>query len=65
MSALNRVFITGRSALTSAGATADATWNSVCGGLSGIAEIEQWDLAGWFASLRRRIKRFSAGQNVT
>lgn len=36
MSQSNRVFITGRSALTASGATADATWDAI---LSGKTEL--------------------------
>ncbi|WP_298625443.1 beta-ketoacyl synthase N-terminal-like domain-containing protein, partial [uncultured Legionella sp.] len=47
MSDLNRVFITGRSALTASGATADDTWNAVLAGEHGIDEIKYWDLSQW------------------
>lgn len=39
MSQANRVFITGRSALTASGATADETWNAIISGQCGIDEI--------------------------
>lgn len=58
MSELNRVFITGRSALTASGATADATWNSVLAGESGIDEIKHWDLSQWSHRLGGELKDF-------
>lgn len=59
MSENNRVFITGRSALTATGATADATWDSIRAGLSGIAEIKQWDLSEWSHKLGAELKEFT------
>lgn len=58
MSELNRVFITGRSALTASGATADETWKTIIAGESGIAEIKQWDLNGWSHRLGGELKEF-------
>lgn len=58
MSGLNRVFITGRSALTATGATSDDTWNAVLSGYSGIGEITQWDLTGWSHRLGGELKNF-------
>jgi 3-oxoacyl-[acyl-carrier-protein] synthase-1 len=58
MSSFNRVFITGRSALTASGATADETWNAVLSGCSGIDEIKQWDLATWSHRLGGELKNF-------
>lgn len=58
MSGLNRVFITGRSALTASGATADDTWNAVLAGTSGIDEIKQWDLSAWTHRLGGELKDF-------
>lgn len=58
MSDFNRVFITGRSALTASGATADATWNSVMAGESGIEEIKHWDLSQWSHRLGGELKDF-------
>ena len=58
MSGLNRVFITGRSALTATGATADETWNAVLSGHCGIDEIKQWDLTGWTHRLGGELKNF-------
>lgn len=56
MSHSNRVFITGRSALTSTGANADSTWDAIQQGGSGIAEIAQWDLAQWSCRLGGELK---------
>ena len=47
MSVSKRVFITGYSALTACGNTADETFNSICRGESGIDLIKQWDLSSW------------------
>lgn len=58
MSDLNRVFITGRSALTASGATAEDTWNSVLTGKSGIDEIKYWDLSQWSHRLGGELKDF-------
>ncbi len=58
MSDRRRVFITGRSALTACGATADDTWVSVLAGESGIAELNQWDLSSWACSLGGELKNF-------
>ena len=56
MSQSNRVFITGRSALTASGNTADATWESILSGKSGIAELKEWDLSQWSARLGGELK---------
>ncbi|MDI1353009.1 MAG: beta-ketoacyl synthase N-terminal-like domain-containing protein [bacterium] len=58
MKDLNRVFITGRSALTASGATADDTWKAVTSGHSGIEEIKQWDLHDWSHHLGGELKDF-------
>ena len=58
MSDLNRVFITGRSALTASGSTADKTWNSVMAGISGIDEVKQWDLSQSSHRLGGELKEF-------
>lgn len=58
MSDLNRVFITGRSALTASGATSDETWNAVLSGESGIDEIKQWALTQWSHRLGGELKDF-------
>ncbi|BCA94039.1 3-oxoacyl-ACP synthase [Legionella antarctica] len=58
MSSFNRVFITGRSALTASGPTADETWKAVLAGESGIDEIKQWDLSQWSHRLGGELKDF-------
>ncbi|KGP62805.1 3-oxoacyl-ACP synthase [Legionella norrlandica] len=58
MSQANKVFITGRGALTACGATADETWNAVIEGRSGINEINYWDLSQWPHRLGGEIKNF-------
>lgn len=58
MSDTNRVFITGRSALTSCGATANDTWAAVLAGESGIAELAEWDLSSWTHRLGGELKDF-------
>jgi 3-oxoacyl-[acyl-carrier-protein] synthase-1 len=52
----HRVFITGFSALTASGATANETWAAVRSGDSGIAEITQWDLSSWTHRLGGELK---------
>lgn len=54
----NRVFITGFSALTAAGETAQQTWAALLAGRSGIAEITQWDLSSWTCRLGGELKDF-------
>ena len=58
MSDTNRVFITGRSALTACGATSDETWSSVVAGESGLGEITQWDVSSWPNRLGGELKNF-------
>lgn len=58
MSDTNRVFITGLSALTACGDTADKTWAAVMAGESGLGEIKQWDLASWTHRLGGELKNF-------
>lgn len=58
MADLQRVFITGRSALTASGATADETWNKVLAGETGIAELKDWDLSTWSCRLGGELKDF-------
>lgn len=62
MTDFNRVFITGRSALTAAGATADETWNSICNGQSGIDTIKEWDISHWPNQLGGELKNFQPGK---
>lgn len=58
MSDFSRVFITGRSALTACGNTADETWKSILSGNSGIDEIKHWDLSQWSHRLGGELKDF-------
>ncbi len=58
MSQNNRVFITGRSAVTASGNTSDATWESIVSGQSGIAELSEWDLSKWPSCLGGELKDF-------
>lgn len=58
MSDNHRVFITGLSALTSCGETADDTWQAVMTGDTGIDEIRQWDLSTWSTRLGGELKNF-------
>lgn len=53
-----RVFITGMSALTASGHTADETWAAIQAGQNGIDEIKQWDLSTWRYRLGGEIKAF-------
>lgn len=55
---MSRVFITGRSALTASGVSADDTWNSVLAGQSGIDTIKFWDLSEWSHCLGGELKDF-------
>lgn len=59
MSHTNRVFITGMSALTSTGATADDTWSALLAGESGLGEIKQWDLSTWTNRLGGELKQYN------
>jgi 3-oxoacyl-[acyl-carrier-protein] synthase I len=56
MGAYQKVFITGRSALTASGATATDTWDAILAGRSGIGEITQWDLSSFSARLGGELK---------
>ena len=58
MSEQQRVFMTGLSALTSCGATADDTWSSVLAGETGIDVLRQDDLSSWTHRLGGEIKDF-------
>lgn len=54
-----KVFITGLSALTASGATAEDTWESIIQGRSGIAPIAQWDdVSDWPYPLGGELKGF-------
>ncbi|MDP1602127.1 MAG: beta-ketoacyl synthase N-terminal-like domain-containing protein [Legionella sp.] len=58
MSTDNRVFITGLSALTACGETADDTWDAVLSAKSGIDEISQSDISSWSSRLGGELKNF-------
>lgn len=58
MSDSKRVFITGLSALTACGDSADSTWESVLAGNTGIAEITQWELSNWPSRMAGELKNF-------
>lgn len=58
MTESNRVFITGLSALTACGETAQQSWDALINGETGIAEIKQWDLSSWSHSLGGELKNF-------
>ncbi|ASQ47188.1 beta-ketoacyl-[acyl-carrier-protein] synthase family protein [Legionella clemsonensis] len=54
----NRVFMTGLSAVTACGETADSTWEAILKGQTGIDEIKQWDLSSWSHRLGGELKNF-------
>ena len=54
----NRVFITGLSALTASGESADATWAAVLAGDNGIDQIKQYDLSSWTHNLGGELKNY-------
>lgn len=58
MSMTNRVVMTGFSAVTASGATADETWQSILAGQQSIDEIKQWDLSSWTHRLGGEIKNY-------
>ncbi|HBI21727.1 MAG TPA: 3-oxoacyl-ACP synthase, partial [Legionella sp.] len=55
---IHRVFITGLSALTASGATADDNWAAVLAGEYGIDEIKQWDVSTWTHRLGGELKDY-------
>ncbi|WP_133131088.1 beta-ketoacyl-[acyl-carrier-protein] synthase family protein [Legionella yabuuchiae] len=58
MSQPHRVFITGYSALTASGASAEETWSSLLAGEHGIDEIKNWDISTWPCRLGGELKGF-------
>lgn len=54
----DRVFITGLSALTSCGATADDTWAAITAGQNGLSELNHWDISSWTHRMAGEIKNF-------
>jgi 3-oxoacyl-[acyl-carrier-protein] synthase I len=55
---LNRVFVTGVGALSAAGNTANALWDAVLAGESGIAPIQNADLSKWTHQLGGELKTY-------
>ncbi len=64
MSNPKRVFITGRSVLSAAGNTAQATWQSICQGKSGIRPISQWNLEQWHYRLGGELTDFQPAKSL-
>lgn len=58
MADLNRVFITGRSAITASGAAADTTWQAILSGEQGLCDITQNDLSQWPCHIGGELKDF-------
>jgi len=54
----NRVFITGLSALTAAGANADDTWRAILDKKTGLGEMKTWDVSSWPCKLGGELKDF-------
>lgn len=52
-----RVFITGMSALTASGMSADETWCSILEGQHALAPLQQWDVSSWPAQLGGELKQ--------
>ncbi|WP_419420038.1 beta-ketoacyl-[acyl-carrier-protein] synthase family protein [Legionella sp. D16C41] len=55
----NRVFITGLSALTACGDTAQSNWEAILEGKSGLDQINNWDISSWPSSLGGELKNFN------
>jgi 3-oxoacyl-[acyl-carrier-protein] synthase I len=62
MTDLRRVFITGRSALTASGSTAEETWSAVLAGKHGLEPIREWDIGQWPCHLGGELKNFQAAK---
>lgn len=58
MNETNRVLITGLSALTATGDTANETWDALLAGKQGLDEIKHWDLSSWSRRLGGELKNF-------
>lgn len=54
----NRVFITGLSALSASGETAEKTWESVLAGRHGLESLQNWDVSGWPVQIGGELKNF-------
>lgn len=59
MSEMNRVFITGLSALTASGETLEENWAALMAGENGIDEIKQWDISSWPCRLGGELKNYA------
>lgn len=55
----HRVFITGVSALTASGESAQTTWDAILEGKSGLGDIKNDDLSTWAAHLGGELKQFN------
>ncbi len=64
MTGINRVLVTGLSAVTASGLTADDTWRSILAGHSGIAPITGADLTDWTHVLGGELKDFKPAQSL-
>lgn len=60
----NRVFITGLSALTACGNSAQSTWDAILAKESQIKEITQWDLTHWDYRLGGELKDFEPAKRL-
>lgn len=58
MSQMDRVYVTGMSALTASGATADDTWAAILTGKHGLDVVKEWDLSAWTHQLGGELKDF-------
>jgi 3-oxoacyl-[acyl-carrier-protein] synthase-1 len=61
----DHVVITGYGCLTASGADAQATWEAVLAGESGIRQAETWDSSGWPHRLAGEIKAYSPRELVS
>lgn len=55
----NKVFITGLSATTACGMSANETWEAILAGSDGIDEIKNWDISSWQSKLGGEIKKYN------
>ena len=61
---MSRVVITGYSAVTAAGGSADESWQAIKAGRSGLAPIQLWDLSAWDHQLAGEIKQYDPREMV-
>jgi len=59
------VVITGYGCLTAAGANAEATWEAVLAGKSGIRQVETWDSSGWPYRLASEIQDYNPRELIS